>query len=129
MKCLEEELKAFEQEIVSKVQDGDVDRTVFEEFCTNLVYLLNCLISSASTIKLYSTRRTRCWTLYHTARKNSIPLLWKNVFMKLKVNSGGKSYLFTRFVTQKVFEQLMTEHFSGTTDTREMKEITYCRRT
>ena len=55
LKCSEEELKAFEQEILSKVQDGDVDRTVFEEFCTNLVYLLNCFISSASTIKLYST--------------------------------------------------------------------------
>ena len=111
LKCSKEEFKAFEREIVLKVQEGDVDRTLFEEFCTKLIYLLNCLISSASSIKLYSTRRTRCWTLYHAARKKSIQLLWKNVYMKLKVDSGGKSYLFTQSVTQKVFEQPMAEHF------------------
>ena len=65
LKC-EVEMKEFEQEILLA---GDVEQTVFEEFCTKLTYLLQCLISSTDNIKLYSTY----------SKEGLHSQLWKNV--------------------------------------------------
>ena len=103
------EIKEMEQEILVA---GDMEQTVFEEFCTQLTSLLKCLIVSTDKIKLYSTRRTKCWTYFHAAQNDSIPQLWRTVYTALRLNRRGKHYLFTQSVTRKLFEQLMTAAFS-----------------
>ncbi len=108
LNCLKIEMKQFEQEILLA---GDMEPTVFEEFCTKLTDLLKCVIST-DKIKLESTRKTKCWTFFHAAQKDSIPQLWKNVYLTLRLNRGGKNYLFTQSITRKLFEQLMIAHFS-----------------
>ena len=47
LKCLEIEMKEMEQEILVA---GDMEQTVFKEFCTQLTSLLKCLIVSTDKL-------------------------------------------------------------------------------
>ncbi len=101
------EAKSYAEEVMLK---SKAEKRVFDDFCQNIATQFKSVISSTDSILIMSTKKTKCWSLFHELRTQSIPQMWSELHKSMSLTGN---HLAIQSVSQELFEKLMLTYFCG----------------
>ena len=102
-----DQLQRFGKSVLDAFSEFD-SRGVLQ-FAADLDAEFNKIVQAANCYKLYSTKREKAWSMFHSFRCEKLVDLWKELFKKLDVS--GMDRLFIQSITQELFEIKLKANF------------------
>ena len=87
----------------------------FDKFSSSLYSKLELVCDSCKVLKSYSAMRGKLWGAFHKVALCELPAIWDELFLSLGIQC--KDYLLSQSTNQKLFEMMLSKHFSTNSKT------------
>ncbi len=112
------ESKAYARKLL---QLTEVNKAVFDDFCTSLECLKDIIVAT-DKVQLMTSKRTKCWSMFHKTRQEQIPHLWEDLHQQLKIDTDANHFVVVQTISQNLFEDMLQRYFTAGVAAGELNE-------